>query len=219
MKAMILAAGRGERMRPLTDKTPKPLLTVGGKTLIEYHIAALKQAGIREFVINVAWLGDQIIQHLGTGEKHGVQIQYSKETEVLETAGGLLKALPLLGDDPFIVVNADIYTDYDFRALPKVPKLLAHLILVANPAQHPTGDFSISNGLVCAKETITFTFSGIAVYKKTFFNGLMPGKKPLAPLLKQAMQQQQISAEVHQGKWFDIGTPERLEKLARALSS
>ncbi len=219
MKAMILAAGRGERMRPLTDQTPKPLLTVGGKTLIEYHIEALRQAGIRELVINVAWLANQIIDYLGDGSRFNMHIQYSIETPALETAGGILNALPLLGEQPFMVVNSDIYTAYDFCTLLKKPQKLAHLILVENPEQHSHGDFSISNHLLCEKSQETFTFSGIALYQKAFFDGLFPGKKPLAPLLNKAMQQQQITAEVYRGKWFDIGTPERLNKLDRELSS
>lgn len=219
MKAMILAAGRGERMRPLTDQTPKPLLTAGGKTLIEYHITALRQAGIRELVINVAWLANQIIDYLGDGSRFNLRIQYSIETTALETAGGILNALPLLGDQPFVVVNSDIYTDYDFCTLVQTPEKLAHLILVENPEQHSQGDFSITNHLLCEKSQETFTFSGIALYQKSFFDDLSPGKTPLAPLLSKAMQQQQITAEVYRGKWFDIGTPERLKKLNTELSS
>ena len=218
MKAMILAAGRGERMRPLTDHTPKPLLKVGGLSLIEHHIHALKRAGVREFVINHAHLGQQIEQTLGTGAAYDVSIRYSPEAQALETAGGILQALPLLGEEAFIVVNGDVWTDYDFSALVKVRPHLAHVVLVNNPEHHPLGDFALNaQGHVNAQDWPRYTFSGIAVYDPAFFKDLAPGKSPLAPLLKSYMQQQQVSGELFQGQWWDIGTPQRLQALDALL--
>lgn len=215
MKAMILAAGRGERMRPLTDKTPKPLLTVAGKALIEYHIEALAKAGITELVINCAWLGQKIIDKLGDGKQYGVNIVYSDEgQQALETAGGIIHALDLLGNDPFIVVNGDIWCDYDFSKLPKKPSGLAHLVMTNNPAHNPQGDFVLqSDGFLKADGDNRLTFSGIGVYKPALFAGLPEGKQPLAPLLRSAMQNNKITGEKHPGKWQDIGTPERLDEL------
>ena len=215
MKAMILAAGRGERMRPLTDKTPKPLLTVAGKALIEYHIEALAKAGITELVINCAWLGQQIIDKLGDGKQYGVNIVYSDEgEEALETAGGIIHALDLLGNDPFIVVNGDIWCDYDFSKLPKKPVGLAHLVMINNPEHNPQGDFVLQDdGFLKANGDNRLTFSGIGVYEPALFAYLPQGKQPLAPLLRSAMQSNKITGEKHPGKWHDIGTPERLDEL------
>lgn len=211
MKAMILAAGRGERMRPLTDATPKPLLRIGGQTLIEHHIHALSQGGITELVINHAHLGEQIVKALGDGDAYGVSIQYSPEPgAALETGGGVYNALPLLGDAPFIVVNADIWTDYRFDGLPQAPAGLAHLVMVDNPEHHPGGDFSLSNGQLSQQGPRMLTFSGIGVYRPALFADCTPGAFPLGPLLRAAMDREEVSGEQYTGRWFDIGTPERL---------
>ncbi|MFW1760240.1 N-acetylmuramate alpha-1-phosphate uridylyltransferase MurU [Acinetobacter calcoaceticus] len=219
MKAMILAAGLGNRMRPLTLYTPKPLLEVGGKPLIVWHIEKLKKIGVTEIVINSAWLADKLISSLGDGSQFGVDIRWTREDEGLETAGGIINALPLLGTDPFILVNGDVWTTMDFDVLRhiKLNDDLAHLVLVDNPKQHPEGDFTLFDG-----RTFTFdqhvkgenlTFSGVSVIHPKLFDGLEPGKRPLAPLLKQAMQNQKISGEKLKGAWVDVGTPERLMEL------
>jgi MurNAc alpha-1-phosphate uridylyltransferase len=219
MKAMILAAGRGERMRPLTDHTPKALLTAGGKRLIEYHIENLVRAGIHEIVINHAHLGEQIEQVLGDGGGYGVRIFYSPEGEqVLETGGGIFNALPLLGAGPFIVVNADVWTDYLFAQLPADPEGLAHLVLIANPPHHLHGDFALRGGYVLSDDEEKLTFSGIGVYRPELFAECKPGKFPLAPLLRQAMEKRQVTGEHYRGTWFDIGTPERLQQLDQFLT-
>jgi MurNAc alpha-1-phosphate uridylyltransferase len=219
MKAMILAAGRGERMRPLTDRTPKPLLRAGGKALIEHLIEALAAAGFRELVINCAHLGDQIEQYLGNGDRHGVQIAWSCEPEhALETGGGIFQALPLLGEQ-FLVVNGDIWTDYPFARLQRVPAGLAHLVLVDNPPQHPQGDFALDHDRVRADNGARLTFSGIGVYRRELFLGCVPGRFPLAPLLRAAMPRGEVSGEHYTGQWRDIGTPERLDELDRLLSA
>ena len=220
MKAMILAAGRGERMRPLTDTTPKPLLTVGGKALIEHHIEAVARAGIHDIVINHAWLGEQIEQHLGDGSRFNVRIQYSRELgKALETGGGIFKALPLLGEEPFLVINGDIFTDIDIASLPSHIDGLAHLILVNNPEHNLGGDFALVNGKVQSTGLTMLTFSGIGVYRPELFAGCQPGAFPLAPLLRQAMVQGQVSGSHFQGLWLDIGTPERLAQLNRELKA
>ena len=218
MKAMILAAGRGERMRPLTDATPKPLLRIGGQTLIERHIQALAQADMRQLVINHAHLGEQLVAALGDGSAYGVEIVYSPEPEAaLETGGGIFNALPLLGAEPFLVVNADIWTDYPYADLPVVIDGLAHLVMVANPAHHPNGDFSLSGGRLAQRGPAMLTFSGIGIYRPELFDGCTPGAFPLAPLLRTAMDAGQISGEQYHGCWFDIGTPERLEAINRVV--
>ena len=214
MKAMILAAGRGERMRPLTDATPKPLLRIGGQTLIERHVRALAGAGVRELVINYAHLGEQLEQALGDGAAYGVKIQWSPEPAgALETGGGIFNALPLLGDAPFIVVNADIWTDFPFGELPEQPDGLAHLVLVNNPLHHPDGDFVLSTGRVLQGGGARLTFSGIGVYRAELFAGSHAGAFPLAPLLRRAMDDGQVSGMHYRGDWFDIGTPERLQEV------
>ncbi len=214
MKAMILAAGRGERMRPLTDTMPKPLLRIGGQTLIERHIHALAGAGIRELVINHAHLGRKLEQALGDGGNYGVDIRWSPEPEgALETGGGIFNALPLLDDAPFIVVNADIWTDYPFGELPEQPDGLAHLVLVDNPAHHPGGDFVLSTGRVLQGGGAPLTFSGIGVYRPELFDGCAAGVFPLAPLLRRAMDDGRVSGAHYRGAWFDIGTPERLQEV------
>lgn len=217
MKAMILAAGRGERMRPLTDHTPKPLLEVGGKALIEHLIEALATAGFRELVINTAHLSAQLTARLGDGGRYGVAIAWSPEPEgALETGGGIMQALPRLGER-FVVVNGDIWTDYPFARLRPVPATLAHLVLVDNPPHHARGDFALNDGRVAVEGRTRLTFSGIGVYHRDLFRDCRPGKFPLAPLLRAAMGENQVSGEHYRGRWVDIGTPERLQELDRAL--
>ncbi len=205
-------------MRPLTDTTPKPLLQVAGQALIEYHIEALHDAGIVEIVINHAWLGEQIIQHLGDGSQYGVKIQYSDESSgALETAGGIVKALPLLGDDPFLVVNGDVFTDHTYANLPTHPEGLAYLVMVDNPPQHPNGDFALNEGRLLAEGEPRLTFSGIGLYEPQLFSGCQPGALPLAPILREAMSRGEVSGEHYTGQWLDIGTPERLAELDASL--
>ncbi|HQC27895.1 MAG TPA: nucleotidyltransferase family protein [Methylotenera sp.] len=234
MKAMILAAGRGERMRPLTDHTPKPLLKVGGKPLIVWHIERLAQAGFTELVINHAHLGQQIEDALGDGKAWNVHIQYSPEKVALETAGGIANALPLLGNEPFLVVNGDVFTDIDFSHLKhhsplahkrvraegeeNALKPIAHLVLINNPPQHPKGDFAIEDGLLKNTGEPMLTFSGVGVYHPALFAGITRGDPAkLAPLLRQAISENLATAEHHQGVWHDIGTPERLHELDNQL--
>lgn len=251
MRAMILAAGRGERMRPLTDHTPKPLLPVGGKPLIVWHIERLAQAGFKQLVINHAHLGQQIEDALGDGAHWGVNIQYSPEKTALETAGGIANAMHLLTDngkstEPFLVVNGDVFTDIDFAhlsslvvrqthhereqfelgknstVLPELvegqKQILAHLVLIDNPPQHPKGDFCLQDGLLQAEGEAKLTFSGIGIYAPSLFKDVQVGQPAkLAPLLKQAMAQGLISGEYYQGVWHDIGTPERLMELDAVL--
>lgn len=222
MKAMILAAGRGERMRPLTDRVPKPLLPVGGKPLIGWHLERLASAGFRDIVINHAHLGDQLEAALGDGSRYGVRIAYSVEGEALETAGGIAKALPLLGNAPFLVVNGDIYTDYDFGRLahPAMDGALAHLVLVDNPPQHANGDFFLANGQLVAEGAARLTFSGVGVYHPQLFAGIVAGSKAkLAPLLHAAILEGRVSGEHYRGDWVDVGTPERLHALDQRLRS
>ena len=227
---MILAAGRGERMRPLTDDCPKPLLQVNGIPLIEYHIKNLVAAGIQNIVINHAWLGQQIVDYLGCGKQFSADISYSAEPVALETAGGIIKALPMLTeheDDVFMVVNADIYCDYNFKKLPLLSaNCNAHLLLVENPEQNRQGDFALVKGMLANpknNQQATYTFSGIALYRKSFFEqestsghkALMAqhAVQPLAPMLRAAADQQKISASVADTAWTDVGTPERLARL------
>jgi MurNAc alpha-1-phosphate uridylyltransferase len=219
MRAMILAAGRGERLRPLTDQIPKPLVDVDGKPLIEYHLEALAAAGFREIVINQGHLGERLPEALGDGSRWDVHIHWSVEpAEALETGGGIFQALPLLGGAPFLVVNGDIWTDYPFQRLRAVKCDWAHLVLVPNPPQHPAGDFALQgarvreNGDAAAKRT----FSGIAVYHPRLFDGCSPGRFSVVPLLKKAMREQLVTGETHHGAWDDIGTMERLERLRAA---
>jgi len=211
MKAMILAAGRGERLRPMTDTTPKPLLEVRGKPLIVHHLEALAQAGFDEIVVNLSWLGQRIRDYLGDGSAYNLRIEYSEEPEALETGGGILQALPRLGDS-FIVVNADIFTDYDFGLLRHIDSI-AHLVLVDNPQHNINGDFSLEQSMVGNHAVPRYTFSGIGRYQRSFFDGLAPGKQALAPLLRSAADNRQLTGELHRGEWFDIGTLERLQAL------
>ena len=223
MKAMILAAGMGNRMRPLTLHTPKPLLEVGGKPLIVWHIEKLQKMGVQEIVINTAWLGEKLADALGDGSQFGVKILWSHEGEGLETAGGIINALPLLGNEPFILVNGDVWTTMDFAPLLNVQLQndLAHLVLVENPVQHPQGDFTLAANKAYtfeqARSGENLTYSGVAVMHPQMFVGLESGKRPLAPLLKQAMQQEKISAQKLQGVWVDVGTPERLNALDQQI--
>ncbi|WAJ38221.1 nucleotidyltransferase family protein [Pseudomonas sp. GOM7] len=219
MKAMILAAGKGERLRPLTLHTPKPLVQAAGTPLIEYHVRALAAAGFTELVINHAWLGQQIEDYLGDGARFGLRIAYSSEGEPLETGGGIFKALPLLGDEPFAVINGDIFTDYPFAELRKPLNGLAHLVLVNNPAHHPQGDFILQQGQVhdAAADGERLTYSGIAVLHPRLFAACQPGAFKLAPLLREAMAAGQVSGERHGGCWIDVGTHERLAEVERLL--
>ncbi|MCC2605129.1 nucleotidyltransferase family protein [Planctobacterium marinum] len=219
---MILAAGRGERMRPLTDILPKPLLPLNGKPLMQYHLEKLQNTGIKRVIINHAWLGHKIEAAFGDGRQFGFDIHYSAETEALETAGGIVKALPLLGDAPFLVVNGDVYADVDFAPLLHSPlQALAKLLLVTNPEHHPEGDFSLVDGKLREKQPQlnSFTFSGIALYHPDFFAGLRPEKMRLAPLIRKHIATGQVQGEWHRGKWCDVGTPERLAQLEEELQA
>lgn len=218
---MILAAGRGERMRPLTDHTPKPLLTVGGKALIVWHLQRLAAAGFKEIVINHAHLGQQIETQLGNGSRWGLSIAYSAEGTALETAGGIAKALPLLGEQPFLVINGDIFTDIDFAKLQHAlaTDKLAHLVLVDNPPQHAGGDFALAHQEVSLSGERKLTFSGVAVYRPQIFADITPATPvKLAPMLQALIARGQVSGEHHHGIWHDIGTPERLHALDTELS-
>lgn len=244
MPAMILAAGRGERMRPLTDRLPKPLLEVGGRSLIEWHLLALARAGITDIVINLAWQGGRIPEALGDGARFGVSLRYSDEGPVaLETGGGIFRALPLLGAGPFLVVNGDVWTDYDFAQHPALDAdALAALVLVPNPPQHPRGDFALRPRVLEAAagdsaaggplaDVITdpalleapdapprHTYSGIGVYRPEFFEGCVDGRFPLLPLLRRAGAAGRLRGTLYQGLWSDVGTPERLRDLDERLA-
>ena len=212
--AMILAAGRGERLRPMTDSIPKPMLAVRGQPLIERLVIALARAGMERIVINLAWLGSRISAYLGDGARYGVPIVYSEEQpRALETAGGIFRALPLLAPGPFAVVNGDVYTDFPFESLQIAAAQDAHLVLVPNPAQHPQGDFGLQEGLALATAASKYTFSGIAVYRSTFFAGCVDGVFPLKPLLLRSMAANRCSAQLYTGRWEDIGTAARLQAL------
>jgi len=214
MRVMILAAGRGERMRPLTDHLPKPLLSVGGQPLIVHLLQRLQAAGLTDIVINLAWQGVKLREALGDGRRLGVRIRYSEEGEQgLETGGGIQRALPLLGEQPFMVVNGDIWTDYPFGRLNLPAGRLAHLVLVDNPAHHPQGDFCYTEGEVSNEGGPRLTFAGIGIYHPRLFADCRPGSFRLAPLLRQAMAEGYVSAEHYTGCWWDIGTPQRLAAL------
>ncbi|MDV6315585.1 N-acetylmuramate alpha-1-phosphate uridylyltransferase MurU [Idiomarina sp. HP20-50] len=222
MKAMILAAGRGKRMRPLTDSQPKPLLPVAGKPMLTYHIEKLAKAGVNEVVINHAWHGEQIEKFVGDGSQWGLQISLSAEPEGgLETAGGIIKALPLLGEEPFWVINGDIWTDWDYSNLPTdlVPGQLAHLIMVDNPVHHAEGDFGIENGLLVNNSAPRKTFSGVGLYRKELLAPYPQGKHALKPFFEQAMSHNQLAASCWGGFWTDVGTPERLHQLNQQLET
>lgn len=218
MRAIILAAGRGERMRPLTDKMPKPLLEINGKPLIQYHVENLVRAGIVDIVINHAIFGEQIEAYLGCGNNLGAAIVYSAEgDQPLETAGGIIKALPLLGNKPFVAVNADIWTDFPFQNLLSEingqSNHLAHIILVENPEHNSKGDFALSDGEACNQGEPMLTFSGISAFKPAFFEDCSSVCTPLTPMLRQAISQGRVTGSHYQGRWRDIGTPERLHDL------
>jgi MurNAc alpha-1-phosphate uridylyltransferase len=222
MKAMILAAGRGNRMRPLTDRTPKPLLRAGGKALIEHQIERLSAAGFTDLVINHAHLGEQIEHALGNGSRYGVRIRYSAEGQgrALETGGGIFKALPMLGTAPFLVTNGDIWCDFDYRLIKTGDDDLATLIMVENPPHNPAGDFALApNGRISANGDAQLTFSGIGVYHPELFAGCSGGAFALAPLLRAAMSAGRVGGLYHPGRWLDVGTPERLQALDRMLDS
>ncbi|MCC2617810.1 nucleotidyltransferase family protein [Aestuariibacter halophilus] len=221
---MLLAAGRGERMRPLTDRCPKPLLEVAGKPLIAHHINRLAAAGYQRVVINHAWLGQQIEQQLGDGSAFGVQIHYSAEPDALETAGGIIQAMPLLlADNPsqqFLVINGDVYCELDPGILqPLGDEADAHLVLVPNPEHNPGGDFHLQDNQVHSHGQPSLTFSGIGIYHARLFDGLSPGKRPLAPLLRSAMEAGRVSGQRFDGRWVDVGTPERLQQLNQEVSA
>lgn len=220
MRAMILAAGKGERLRPLTLHTPKPLVRAAGVPLIEYHVRALARAGFTELVVNHAWLGQQIEDYLGNGERYGVSIGYSPEGEPLETGGGIFKALPLLGNEPFVVVNGDIFTDYDFANLRRPLAGEAHLVLVDNPPHHPAGDFLLQEGQVADGEAGcgSLTYSGIAVLDAALFASCQAGSFKLAPLLRTAIAAGKVGGEHFSGCWIDVGTHERLAEVERLLT-
>jgi MurNAc alpha-1-phosphate uridylyltransferase len=223
MKTIILAAGRGERMQPLTDTTPKPLLKAGKKRLIEYTIDALVQAGLRDIVINHAHLGEQFPATLGDGKRYGARIQYSDEHQGrLETAGGIINALPLLGDTPFLVVNGDIWTDYPFAQLANktlTETQRCHLVLVTNPQHNPNGDFSLSSGLLSDTGSEKYTYSGVGLYHPALFANLPAQSMPLKPILMKAIELKQAYGEIYQGQWSDIGTVARLSALSKQLSN
>ena len=219
MKAMILAAGRGERMRPLTDKLPKPLLEVDGKPLIVYHIEKLASAGFEEIIINIAHLGYKIPEFLGDGSAWGIKIIYSDEQDsgALESAGGIIKALPLLGNETFLVVNGDVFCDYNFNPDFNLGDSLAHLILVENPSHNTNGDFGLDNAYVLNEAKVTYTFSGIGYYNPKMFQNLECDKLALAPILREYITKQKVSGELFLGLWHDIGTPQRLKDINRIL--
>ncbi|HEY0295058.1 MAG TPA: nucleotidyltransferase family protein [Bordetella sp.] len=227
MQAMILAAGRGERMRPLTDHTPKPLLPVGGKPLIVWHLERLARAGLHDVVINHAWLGERIVEALGDGSRWDTRIRYSAEGQALETAGGIVQALPMLGAEPFLVINGDIWCDWDPAQARAARQRLdasgadAWLLLVGNPPQHPLGDFALQpDGRAAEEGQARLTFSGIGVYRPALFAGLVAGQAaPLAPLLRQAMARGAVQAVRHGGRWVDVGTPQRLQALDAELGT
>lgn len=216
MRAMILAAGRGERLRPLTDTIPKPLVDLGGKPLIEYHLEALARTGFREIVINQGHLGDQLAAVLGDGSRWGIHIHWSDEQpEALETGGGIFQALPLLGAGPFLVINGDVWTDYPFARLRAIKCDWAHLVMVPNPAHNPSGDFALQGARLREDGSIKQTFSGVGVYHPRLFDGCRPGKFSVVPLLRAAMREHIVTGELFRGEWDDIGTLERLEALRR----
>jgi N-acetyl-alpha-D-muramate 1-phosphate uridylyltransferase len=218
MKAMLLAAGRGERMRPITDTLPKPLVRVAGRPLIAWHLAALARAGIREVLINLSWLGEQVHAALGDGRDFGVAISYSDEGPVpLETGGGIFRAVPLLGPGPFLVVNADIWTDIDFARLELESDAHAHLVLVANPPHNVRGDFGLDGDRIVSRDTDRFTYSGVGMFRPEFFHDSTAGRFPLLPLLNRAIAARRLRGELHRGAWSDVGTAERLAALDARL--
>ena len=220
MKAMLLAAGRGERLRPITDSVPKPLVQVGGRPLIAWHLAALSRAGIREVVINLSWLAERLRAALGDGSAYGVSITWSDEGPVpLETGGGICRAVPLLGPGPFLVVNADIWTDIDFATLALANTSLAHLVLVPNPAHNARGDFGLDGDRIVSCDTDRLTYSGVGLYRAEFFAGCTAERFPLLPLLNRAIGERRVTGELHRGAWSDVGTAGRLAQLEARLAA
>jgi MurNAc alpha-1-phosphate uridylyltransferase len=226
MKAIVLAAGRGERLRPITDTIPKPLVTVAGKPLIVHHLEALARAGVRDVVVNLSWLGDKLRAALADGTRYGVSITYSDEGPVaLETGGGIFNAIQHLGPAPFLVVNGDTFTDIDLSALRAKADAdvragaLARIVLVPNPTQHPRGDFGLEGDRVVARETERFTYSGVGLYRPEFFAGCTPGKFPMLPLLERAIAAGRLRGELHHGEWCDVGTPQRLAELDKRVGA
>ena len=221
MKAMVLAAGRGERMRPITDRIPKPLVPVAGKPLIVYHLEALVRAGIRDVVVNLAYRGAQIREALEDGSRYGVRITYSEEgPEPIETGGGIFKALPLLGAEPFVVLNGDIWTDFDVATLPPLDGgAHARLVMVPNPPHVANGDFALDGDYIIDGDRDRFTYSGIGVFSSQFFHDCQPGKFPLRPLLNRAIAARKLKGQIYRGVWLDIGTPRRLAELEASLGS
>jgi len=217
---MVLAAGRGERLRPLTDTLPKPLVVVGGRPLISWHLAALARAGVREVVVNLSWLGEQLRAALGDGREFGVAIRYSEEGPVpLETGGGILRALPLLGPEPFLVVSGDVWTDIDFARVRLEPDALAHLVLIPNPPHHPRGDFGLQGELVVSAAHERFTYANVGLYRPEFFAGCTAVRFPLLEPLNRAIAARRVRGELHRGQWCDVGTPERLAALNAKLAA
>jgi MurNAc alpha-1-phosphate uridylyltransferase len=220
MKAMVLAAGRGERMRPITDTVPKPLVRVGGRPLIAWHLAALARAGVREVVINLSWLGEQLRTALGAGADFGLRITYSEEGPVpLETGGGIFRALPLLGPEPFLVLSGDIWTDIDLGGVQLEPEAHAHLVLIPNPPHHPRGDFGLEGNVVVQRDSERLTYANVGIYRPEFFAGCAAGRFPLLEPLNRAIAARLVRGEVHRGAWSDVGTPERLAQLEARLSA
>ncbi|MGH8142323.1 MAG: N-acetylmuramate alpha-1-phosphate uridylyltransferase MurU [Steroidobacteraceae bacterium] len=213
-RAMILAAGRGERLRPLTDLLPKPLVPVRGKPLIVYHLEKLARLGVRSVVINLAWLGSSLREALGDGARWGLHIHYSDEgTQALDAGGGIFRALPELGSEPFLVVSADVFTDFDFGTLTIAPEALAQLVLVPNPGYHPEGDFALREGYVSASGSPTLTYAGIGLFRAQLFEGCTPGRFPLLPLLQRAIALQRAQGQLYAGAWANVGTAEQLAEL------
>lgn len=216
MIAMLLAAGRGERLRPLTDETPKPLIEVRGKSLLERHLNRIRDSGIDTVVINLGWLGEQIVRRVGSGSCFGLEVIYSPEGDnILETGGGIHRALPMLGSDPFLVMNADIITDMPVPDVELATDALGHLVLVPTPDYRSQGDFDLANGIVRNGVAPTLTFSGVAIYRPQFFDGCEAGRFPLAPMLREAADAGQLSGSLYEGLWADVGTPERLDVINR----
>jgi N-acetyl-alpha-D-muramate 1-phosphate uridylyltransferase len=217
---MVLAAGRGERMRPLTDRVPKPLLPIGGEPLVALHLRALAAAGVREIVMNCSWLAETLRERLGDGREWGVSIEYSPEPwPPLETGGGIFQALPLLGPEPFLLVNGDVWCDLSPASLSLSEQMLGHLVLVPNPDHNPAGDFGLVHGRIEADACPRYTYGGMAILAPELFEGCRPGRFPLAPILRSAAREGRLSGMLHTGGWVDVGTPERLHALRARLEA
>ena len=217
---MVLAAGRGERLRPLTDEIPKSLVEVRGQSLLERHLEHIRSAGIETVVINLGWLGDEIVKRVGSGARYGLEVIYSQEGDnILETGGGIHKALSTLGAEPFLVVNADIYTDMPVPQVDLSAETLGHLVLVPTPGYRAHGDFDLIDGRIRNAEKPAHTFSGVAVYRREFFDGCEAGRFPLAPMLREAADRGQLTGSLYEGAWADVGTPERLAALNENIAA